>query len=99
MIHELRRRAGGEQIEIAARLTAPPEAPDRLDGGVRSALAKIFDERGSRIAGVGQQMPSGKPFLFLERLENEAFLFRPHALHRADTAIPGGRLEIVQRAD
>ena len=44
-------------------------------------------------------MPSGKPFLFLERLENEAFLFRPHALHRADTAIPGGRLEIVQRAD
>ena len=52
-VHQRRRRAGGEDVEVAARLAAAPEAPDHRDRRAGRVLAEPADERGGGVVGFG----------------------------------------------
>ena len=62
-------------------------------------LAEERDERGRGVVRVGQQMAAGVALALLERLEDQRFLLRAHAPQRADPAVGGRALEVVERAD
>ena len=45
------------------------------------------------------EAPAGEPAALLERLEDQRLLLRAHAFQRAEAALAGGALEIVERPD
>ena len=96
VVHQRRRRAGGEQVEVAAGVAAAPQAADRLDRGIRRALAQVGHERGGGIVRVGQQVAAGEALPLVERLQDQRFLLRAHAAKRANPAVERRALEIVE---
>ena len=73
-----------------------PTAAMEACAGVRP---QRIDQRGCDAVGVGQQMPAGVLLPISERLENERFLLRAHALQRPNLALAARGLEIVERAN
>ena len=49
------------------------------------------------VVRVGQQVPAAVLAPFLDGLEDERFLLRPHALQRAHATVAGGPLEFLER--
>ena len=98
-VHQRLRGAGGEDVEIAAGLAAAPEAADRRDVGVGRVLAERVEEGGGRLVRFGHQPAARRARAFLERLEDEGFLLRAHALEVAQASLARRALEVVERAD
>ena len=98
-IHQRRRCAGGEDIEVAARLAAAPEAPYHRDRRAWRRLTEPADERGGGVVGFGAEAPSRDPRALLERLENLAFLPGAHALELTKAPVACRGFELLERAD
>ena len=98
-VHQRRRGAGGEDVEVAAGLAAAAQAADRRDVGVGRVLAERGDERGGRLVRFGHQPAAGRARPLLERLQDEGLLLRAHALEAAQPSLARRALEVVERAD
>ena len=73
--------------------------PTGDDLRLRRVLAQRGDQRGGGVVRLGHQPPAGDALALLERLEDQRFLLRAHALERADAAVARGLLEVVERPD
>ena len=91
-VHQRRRGAGGEDVEIAAGLAAAPQAADHGDHRAGRRLAERADERRRRVVGLGDQPPAGDPGALLEGAQDLGFLLRAHALERAQPPFACRRL-------
>ena len=100
VVHQRRRRARCEQIEIAAGVAAAPAGcrpASMVASGARSRRCSMRAAAAS--CASRQQMPAGEALPLLQGFEDEGFLLRTHSFQRPDAAIPGGGLEIVERAN
>ena len=96
-IHQRQFGAGGENVDVAARFGASPQAADRLDLRARRLLLEVLDQQGCRIVRVGQQVAAAVLPALVDGLENERFLLRAHSLQRTHPAVLCGTLQLVQR--
>jgi hypothetical protein len=69
------------------------------DGGIGGAVVQECDDRRGRVVGIAQQMASRVALALLEGLQNERFLFRPHAAQGANASVGRRALEIVEGPD
>ena len=93
-------RAGGEDVEVAARFAAAAKAAHRRDVGVRARSSRSSaTSAADDVVGLGHEAPAGEALALLERLEDERLLLGAHALQRADAALARRALEIVERPD
>jgi len=88
-VHDLRRSAGGKDVDVTARLAASTQAAHGLDGGMRCPRAQVLDQGRGHPVGVGKQVPTREASALVERLENEFLLLGAHPLDRAQTAGAG----------
>ena len=86
MVHQRRLGAAGEDIDVAARLAPAAQAADRRELRARRMFAQVGDQLRRNRRGVGQQMASAIFLPLLDGLEDQRFLFRPHAFQRSQPA-------------
>jgi hypothetical protein len=98
-VHDGGGGADGEHVEVAARLTAPAEAPDRDEFHVPFLLSQRRHERGGGFRRVCHEVAAGMAPVVCERLEHRFLLARTHAPDLPDAAILQRGVEIVQGAD
>ena len=78
---------------------AAAQAADDVERGVGGGGAQPFDEVFGDGHGVAHQVSAGVLSALGDGLENELFLFRPHALEAAQGAARGRLFEGVERGD
>ena len=82
----------GEDVDVAAGVAAAAQAADRRRSSASGARSLQVARRAPAavVVRVGQQVAAGVALPFLERLEDQRFLLRAHALERADAAVGRG---------
>ena len=101
VVHQRRRCAGGEEMSRSPHVSQPRrQAADRRRWRHRArARAGSATSAAAASCASEQQMAARVALAFLERFEDERFLFRPHAAQRADASVGRRALEIVEGAD
>ena len=99
VVEQLGRRAGGQDVDVAAGLGAAAQAADDVVGGVGGRLAQPGDERLGGLAGVGRAGGGRRAASARRWRQDQLFLLRAHPLDAAERAGLGGRFEVVDRGD
>ncbi len=98
-IHQRRRTAPCEDVEVAARFAAAPETADHGNLRVRRVLAQRSDQAGGGIVRFRHESASDEPPLLFEGLQDERFLLRAHAFHLPDASVARCLFQLLERAD
>src|SRR5262245_16403374 len=98
-VHHGRIATDGEDVEIAAGVASAPDAADGNEFDRRCSLVQILDERRGYRGRVSKQMAADILLTVLDRLQDESFLLRAHALQRPEAAVTGCRRKRLNRAD
>ena len=98
-IHQRRRRAGGEDVDVAAGVAAPAQAADDVNRNAGSVRPEDVDEGARGLVRLARQSAAAEIRPLLEGLQDEGLLLRPHALDLAQPAVARRRFELFERAD
>ena len=90
-------RAGREDVDVAARLRAAPQAADDVEGRRRRGLAQPVHERFGDARRVAHQVPPDVLLALGDGGDDELFLLGAHALQLAERTGLRGALELVDR--
>jgi hypothetical protein len=98
-IHQRRRRARRQNIEISARLAPAAQAADDRDIRRGGMVSQFSHECCRGVVRLGHQAAAGEPLTLFERLEDERFFLGAHPFELADATLAGCALEIIEGAD
>ncbi len=91
-VHDRRIRAGRQDVDVAARLAAAPEAADRRDRRGGKTLLEEGHDRAGDVVGRRQQMPAGVTLPLFDRLQDQRFFLGAHPLDGPNAAVERGAL-------
>ncbi len=99
-VHQAGRRAGGEDVDIAAGFAPAAQAARRWRCPRRGRMAGVSDTSAAAVScASGISRRPVKRWRSSSAFRMSASFFGAHALQRANPAVPGGAFEIVERAD
>ena len=98
-IGQRRLGAGRQQIEIAARLGAAPDAAHGDNRRRRRMADEIRHQRIGHLSGLGQQVTAGVTLALFDRLEDQVLFLRAHSLDATNTARLRRLAQVVEALD
>ena len=91
--------AARENIDVAARFDAAPQAADRLHLHARRLGFQKSEQLPSDLVRVCKVVAARVALAFFKRFQNERLLLRSHSFDGANLTANGRPLEIIERAD
>ena len=97
--HHVRVAARREDVDVARRVGAAPDAADVVEDDRRAFRAQVVEQQRRGLGGVGQQVAARVLFPLGARSKNELFLLRAQSFQLAHAAVAARGLELLDRLD
>ncbi len=97
--HHVRVVPRREDVDVARRVRAAPDAADVVEHDRRAFRAQVVEQQTGGLGGIGQQVPAGVLLPLGARPENELFLLRSQPFQAAHAAVAARGLELLDRLD